>query len=166
MYLHLLNQHAPFRHKFHWKLKIPIKIKIFFWYLQRGIILTKDNLVRKNWKESQKCCFCNANETIKHLLFNCHHAKQIWRIVYLATGLPPPKSVPHMFGNWLHNQDDKMKKITMAGMAALCWAIWRCRNDIILTKSSILHLCMLLLEEHIGYVSGRSYSMIIQQRNS
>jgi hypothetical protein len=52
MYLHLLNQHAPFRYNFIWKLKIPLKIKIFFWYLQRGIILTKDNLARKNWKGS------------------------------------------------------------------------------------------------------------------
>jgi hypothetical protein len=77
MYLYLLNQHAPFRHKIIWKLKIPFKIKIFFCYLQRGIILIKDNLVRKNWKRSQKCCFYNANEIIKYLLFDCHHAKQI-----------------------------------------------------------------------------------------
>jgi hypothetical protein len=48
MYLHLLNQHASFYYKFIWKIKIPVKIKIFFWYLQRGIILTKDNLARKN----------------------------------------------------------------------------------------------------------------------
>jgi hypothetical protein len=99
MYLHLLNQYALFRHKFIWKLKIPFKIKIFFWCIQRGIILTKDNLVRKNCKGSQKYCFCNANETIKHLLFDCHYAKQIWMIVYLATGLSPPKSVSHMFEN-------------------------------------------------------------------
>jgi hypothetical protein len=135
MYLHLLNQHAPFRHKFIWKLKIPFKIKIFLWYLERGIILTKDNLGRKNWKGSQKCFFCNANETIKHLLFDCHHAKQIWRIVYLATGLSPPKTVSHMFGNWLHFLDYNMKKITMTGVAALCWAIWRCRNDIIFNNT-------------------------------
>jgi hypothetical protein len=30
-------------------------------------------------------------------------------------GLPPPKAVSHVFENWLHNQDDKMTKITMAG---------------------------------------------------
>jgi hypothetical protein len=52
MYLHLLNQHAPFHHKFIWKIKISLKIKIFFCYLQRGIILTKDNLARKNGKGS------------------------------------------------------------------------------------------------------------------
>jgi hypothetical protein len=32
MYLYLLNQHAPFYHKFIWKLKISLKIKIFFTY--------------------------------------------------------------------------------------------------------------------------------------
>jgi hypothetical protein len=98
--------------------------------------------VRKNWKGSRSVVFCNANETIKHLLFDCHHAKQIWRIIYLATGLSPPRSISHMFGNWLHILDDKIKKITMAG-CRLCWAIWRCMNDIIFNKikySSFLHV--------------------------
>jgi hypothetical protein len=40
-----------------------------------------------------------------------------------------------MFGNWLHFLDDKMKKITMTGVAALCWAIWRCQNDIIFNNT-------------------------------
>jgi len=31
-----------------WKLKIPLKIKISMWYLNRGVILTKDNLARRN----------------------------------------------------------------------------------------------------------------------
>jgi hypothetical protein len=31
-----------------WKMKIPLKTKIFGWYLRRGIILTKDNLVKHN----------------------------------------------------------------------------------------------------------------------
>ncbi|WVZ66350.1 hypothetical protein U9M48_015586, partial [Paspalum notatum var. saurae] len=33
-----------------WKLKIPLKIKIFLWYLKNRVILTKDNLVKKNGK--------------------------------------------------------------------------------------------------------------------
>jgi hypothetical protein len=32
-----------------WKLKILLKIKIFLWFLRRGVILTKDNLVNRNW---------------------------------------------------------------------------------------------------------------------
>jgi hypothetical protein len=55
-------------------------------------------------------------------------------IVYLATGLSPPKSVFHMFENWLHILDGNMKKITMTGVTVLCWIIWRCQNDIIFNK--------------------------------
>ena len=36
MYQKLINQQVPFRHKYIWKLKIPLKIKIFFWYLLKG----------------------------------------------------------------------------------------------------------------------------------
>ena len=48
LYLHLIDTQPPFQHKMIWKLKIPLKIKIFLWYLQRGVVLTKDNLARKN----------------------------------------------------------------------------------------------------------------------
>jgi hypothetical protein len=34
---------------FIWKLKIPLKVKVFMWYLFKGVILTKDNLARRQW---------------------------------------------------------------------------------------------------------------------
>jgi hypothetical protein len=34
-----------------WRAKMPMKIKIFMCYLKRDIILTEDNLVRRNWNE-------------------------------------------------------------------------------------------------------------------
>ena len=36
MYLYLIDTQIPFRHKKIWKIKIPLKIKIFLWFLQRG----------------------------------------------------------------------------------------------------------------------------------
>jgi hypothetical protein len=53
-----------------WKLKLPLKIEVFLWYLRRGVILTKDNLVKRNWKGCTRCCFCNSEESIQHLFFN------------------------------------------------------------------------------------------------
>jgi hypothetical protein len=38
-----------------WKMKIPLKTKKFAWYLRRGVILTKDNLARRNWHGSKMC---------------------------------------------------------------------------------------------------------------
>ncbi|WVZ49681.1 LOW QUALITY PROTEIN: hypothetical protein U9M48_001018, partial [Paspalum notatum var. saurae] len=35
-----------------WRLKIPLKIKIFLWFLKKEVLLTKDNLVRRNWRGS------------------------------------------------------------------------------------------------------------------
>jgi hypothetical protein len=32
-----------------WKLKLPLKIKVFLWYLYKGVILTKNNLTRQQW---------------------------------------------------------------------------------------------------------------------
>ena len=48
----------------------------------------------------------------------------------VATGLPPPSSVAHMSSTWLLDIDAKHRKLILVGVAALCWAIWRCRNDI------------------------------------
>jgi hypothetical protein len=58
-----------------WKLKLPLKIKIFLWYLKKGVTLTKYNLVRRNWIGSTKCAFCDRDETIQHLFFDCYYAK-------------------------------------------------------------------------------------------
>jgi len=87
LYLHLIDTNTPFRHRKIWKIKIPLKIKNFLWFLQRGVVLTKDNLARKNWKESQKYIYCNGNESIQYLFIDCPLAKMIWRFIFYATNL-------------------------------------------------------------------------------
>ena len=156
MYQKLINQQVPFRHKYIWKLKILLKIKIFLWYLLKGVLLTKDNLAKKNWDGSHKCYFCNCNETIQHLFFYCHHAKILWRVVAVATGLPPPSSVAHMSSTWLLDIGAKQRKLILVGVAALCWAIWRCRNDICFNNVRYTFFCRLYSEGHTGCGSGRS----------
>jgi hypothetical protein len=119
LYRHLIDTHPPFRHGRIWKMKIPLKIKIFLWFLQRGVVLTKDNLTKKNWKGSQQCISCNRNENIQHLFFDCPFAKTIWRIVFFATNLNQPGSIGHMFGTWLNNQHKKIKGLIWVCTAAL-----------------------------------------------
>jgi hypothetical protein len=79
MYKALIQSDTPvFTNKKIWSMKIPLKTKIFAWYLRRGIILTKDNLVKRNWQGSKKCVFCHHDETIDHLFFNCQFARSVW----------------------------------------------------------------------------------------
>jgi hypothetical protein len=37
LFRHLIDTHPPFRHGRIWRMKIPLKIKIFLWFLQRGL---------------------------------------------------------------------------------------------------------------------------------
>jgi hypothetical protein len=116
-------------------MEITSKNHFFLWFLQKGVVLTKDNLAKKNWKGSQKCVCCNMNETIQHLFIDCPLAKMIWRFIFYATNLNQPRSINHMFGNWLNNQHKDVKHLIWVGIAAICWAIWKCRNDIVFKKT-------------------------------
>jgi hypothetical protein len=82
-----------------WKLKLPQQIKVFGWYLWKGVILTKDNLAKRNWHGSKECVFCHQNETIQHLFFQCRFARSIWSVIQLASTLYHPTSVANIFGN-------------------------------------------------------------------
>lgn len=106
-----------------WNLKAPLKIKIFLWYLRRGVVLTKDNLAKRNWQGSKTCCFCHKEETIKHLFFDCRFARAVWSITHVASGLPKPHSVSHMFGNWLGGTSKNLKPLVLLGAATTCWSL-------------------------------------------
>jgi hypothetical protein len=77
LYQEILNNGTVRDNKDLWKLKIPLKIKVFMWYLKRGVTLTKDNLAKRNWPGNQTCCFCSRLETINHLFFRCTYASFI-----------------------------------------------------------------------------------------
>ena len=105
------------------------------WYLKRGLILSKDNLLRRNWNGNKLCCFCSSDETIQHLFFDCHVAKFLWRVVHYTFDLSPPQSITHLFGNCLRSVGTKLKRKLLTGASALCWAIWLSRNDIVFDRS-------------------------------
>jgi hypothetical protein len=53
-----------------WKMKVPLRIKIFLRYLKHGVVRTKDNLARWNWHGNMLCVFCSHPESIQHLFFD------------------------------------------------------------------------------------------------
>jgi hypothetical protein len=70
MYLDLLNDDTKYLKKYIWKMKVPLKIKVFMWFLHRKVILTKDNLARRNWNGDESCYFCDNKKSIQHLLLS------------------------------------------------------------------------------------------------
>jgi hypothetical protein len=95
MYKALIQPTVPVvNNKMICKMKIPLKTKVFGWYLPRGVIPTKDKLARRNWQRSKTCVFCHHDETIKELFFQCQFARSIWSIIQLGSTLYPPRALP------------------------------------------------------------------------
>jgi hypothetical protein len=51
------NRHNHFPTRYLWKLKIPVKIKIFMWFLQKKVWLTKGNLSTRKWSGRKNFAF-------------------------------------------------------------------------------------------------------------
>ena len=78
MYKSLIQYDLPVvNNKKIWKMKIPLKSKVFAWYLCRGVNLTRDNLAKGSWQGSKKCVFCHHDESIKHLFFQCNFVRYL-----------------------------------------------------------------------------------------
>lgn len=136
LYSDLMKQvGVPARGAF-WKLKIPLKIKIFLWYLWKGVVLTKDNLAKRRWQGSLKCCFCSSSETIQHLFFDCQLARNVWSVVCITFGIQPPVSFAHMLGSWMRVFPAKSRNQCLVGVAALPWAIWLNRNEVVFQRAN------------------------------
>jgi hypothetical protein len=92
------------------RLKYHSKLKKIMWFLNRKVLLTMDNLAKRNWKGCTKCCFCGEQETVEHLFLSCPFAKILWRIVQYSFNLPPPTNITNMFGNWLNGVEKRAKE--------------------------------------------------------
>lgn len=141
--LTLTNQGSSSRHI--WKRKIPPKIKMFMWLLKNGVMLTKDNLKKRNWSGDGSCCFCTQNEYIDHLFFSCPITKVVWG--YVASCIHTryiPFNMDHCWA-WLRSKLSYLKEIHIVGVSAICWGLWKARNKIcfdkILIKSPIDVAC-------------------------
>jgi hypothetical protein len=107
------------------------------WYLNKGVTLTRDNLIRRNWTGNAKCAFYTCDETIQHLFLDCHYARFLWRALQFTFGIHRPSIINDMFINWLLSIGHKNRKQILVGATALCWAIWTSRNDIIFDNSPL-----------------------------
>jgi len=123
------NYVSPY-HKQVWKGRIPAKIKNFLWLVMNNAILTKDNLIKRKWVGSPQCHFCDEDETVSHLLFQCSMARAVWAVVaHSIKANNVPRSLQQCWA-WCERWLPAGKKFHTSGIAAICWSIWRIRNSI------------------------------------
>lgn len=160
MYLAVINNGVVERNTMIWKLKMPLKIKIFMWYMYKGVTLTKDNLAKRNWNGNKQCVWCLANESIQHLFLQCKNARFIWGLVEICFGLKPPQNTMHMFSSWLNGIGGRLKQLLLVGASAICWAIWLSRNDVVFDKSPMKTFMQVIYRETTSGVKCRRLKMI------
>lgn len=117
----LLLSNSPRVNRDLWSLKVPLKIKIFLWYLQKDVLLTKDNLAKYSWQGSLNCASCHIEEIINYLFLECRLAHSVWSIFQMTTGFNPSCG-PYVRGQ-LQSLNKTLKSMFLLEVAALCWAL-------------------------------------------
>jgi hypothetical protein len=77
--------------------------------------LTKDDLVKRQWKGCTRCCFCSEQETIQHLFFDCPMARLMWCAISVAFGVTKPANTANLFGPCLIIFSSKQRALVLIG---------------------------------------------------
>ena len=133
------------------------------WFLNQKVLLTKDNLIKRNWNGCKKCSFCSDNETVEHLFISCPFVKDIWRLFHFTFNITPPTSVNNMFGHWLQGVDKNSKARIRFGVCAFLWAVWNTQNDVVFNKIRVAHFLQ-VVHRAIYWIHLWSFLLPPQQR--
>ena len=122
MYNALTRSETGIYYKMLWKGKILAKIKLFMRLLMNDAILTKDNLLKRNWQGDPACYFCDDFENISHLFFQCHVAKSMWAIVAKCFGADTiPRNLEQSW-RWCNRWLPFGRKYHVLGVSAICFS--------------------------------------------
>ena len=112
-----------------WKLKCPLKSKLFCWFLFFGKALTWDVLILKGREGPSRCYLCKMEgETNFHIGVECPFTQSVWLIIedhFKLNNLWNGDSVTACFKKWCLN----MEVATFKPLAIIIlWFIWKARN--------------------------------------
>ncbi|XP_019197208.1 PREDICTED: uncharacterized protein LOC109191092 [Ipomoea nil] len=108
-----------------WNLRVPPKVKCFFWNLCTKRLPTKDALLIKHVPCDPVCVMCGkANESVVHLFINCEYAHKCWLMLNANWILSYVDSINVWLEEmWTIPSAEMREKLMM-----VAWAIWGARN--------------------------------------
>ncbi|XP_045810689.1 uncharacterized protein LOC123905094 [Trifolium pratense] len=124
------------------------------WLACNERLATRDRLHKHGAIDTTRCCFCNADETQQHLMFNCSETKGIWRKVLQWI------QVDHNPLGWRHEvdwiiQQTKGKggraKILKLAFTECVYEIWRYRNAVSVGNNGLNQLTDEKIIDNIVY---------------
>lgn len=119
-------------HNFLWKLKIPMKVRIFIWLMIENKILTQEVLQNQGCTVQPSCHLCNMNclEILYHIMWSCPYASAFRR------GFLAHYNLTFNIGGDIRAKWDlaqprcsKLRGIHINKVwSAWVWALWRKKN--------------------------------------
>jgi hypothetical protein len=141
---HMTRDESGLPYKHIWKAKIPPKIKVFLWLIENEAMLTKDNMIKRNWQGDPTYCFCAQPEAIEHLFFGCAVMKVVWGVVAGCFGSNSIPSIFAQYWSWIRIALPGGEEVFTTGLAAICSACWKARNKACFEKILIRYPCDIL----------------------
>uniref|UniRef100_A0A0A9D6Q3 Reverse transcriptase zinc-binding domain-containing protein n=1 Tax=Arundo donax TaxID=35708 RepID=A0A0A9D6Q3_ARUDO len=126
------SQAPPVHFKWLWKSCCQKRHKVFFGLLSHDGLNTRNLLNRKNLHlQSYNCVCCqlNAEETLRHLFFECHFAQSCW------DNICPQRTRNTEVYDALHDIHRKIDSICAIEIIIIAaWAIWITRNNMVFNQ--------------------------------
>uniref|UniRef100_A0A803PE40 Reverse transcriptase domain-containing protein n=1 Tax=Cannabis sativa TaxID=3483 RepID=A0A803PE40_CANSA len=115
--------------KLFWNLKLPSKIKIFAWRVIQNFLPVAAALYKKKVLTSAACSLCSqARESIGHALFQCKHAKAVWR--HFNYPIDFNKAQNMVGGDYIFHLATLLSQQELELVFVIMWVIWTDRNKI------------------------------------
>jgi ribonuclease HI len=120
-----------------WQLKLSSKVKIFIWRALHGILPLKCILANRHIGTSGSCPICNQGaEDVRHLLFQCPAAKDIWQALDLNTFIDGVSQLDRsgsvVLELIIRREDNTMPGFQNINLKELvlttCWYLWWTRH--------------------------------------
>ncbi|KAM6558713.1 hypothetical protein CsatA_027952 [Cannabis sativa] len=110
-----------------WHLSLPSKVKIFAWKVMHNALPTAAALQRRKVLDSTACSMCSsAWESIGHALFNCSHARAVWK--HSAFKMDLTKAQQMYNGDYIFYLSTLHSQKEFELIICILWAIWSSRN--------------------------------------
>ncbi|XP_058783305.1 uncharacterized protein LOC131657981 [Vicia villosa] len=131
------NMDLPWKRVFFQNHASP-RARFTHWLTLMGRLPTKDRLRRFGFIQDCKCCFCDQDETLSHLVFGCSFSNRIWDSLMGWIGYN--RTILHWEHEkgWIIQETHKKgwkREVLKIALAETIYQIWAARNAAIFTLS-------------------------------
>ncbi|XP_058776403.1 uncharacterized protein LOC131650721 [Vicia villosa] len=127
------------------------RARFVLWLSLLGRLSTKDRLRKHGSDIDDKCVFCNKEETLNHLFFECSDTRQTWSKVLCFIGYHRIPLGWNQEMTWAIAETKRKgwrRDLLKIALTECVYGVWRQRNDMVFNHTpSDLHLWKLIVQD-------------------